>query len=445
MTLSATPSYRKIWIVSYPIILSLLAQNIIGVVDTAFLGRVGEIELGASAIGGLFYHAIFMLGFGFGTGAQILMARRNGEKKFLQVGKIFNHTIYIFMVFSALIVAIIYWLAPDILGSIMSSREVFDASVSYLNYRVWGILFAFTNVAFRAYYVAITKTRLLGWSAGIMAVVNILLDYALIFGNWGFPEMGIEGAALASVIAEGISALFFVIASLLDGANRKYSIFTFPKFDTDIVLRTWNISVFIMLQHFASLGGWFIFFLLIEQTGETPLAISNIIRSLYMLLMIHVWSFSASVNSMVSNAIGEGNSDSVFPIIQKFNKLSLLITAMIIAVSLLIPETLLRIYTNDTDLIHNAVPVLYVVLFALIPLSLSINWFSGVSGTANTQVALLIEVITISVYLAYVFLIALVAEASLPVIWMSEYVYLITIGLLSWLYLKFGKWRERRI
>jgi len=442
---SATPSYRKIWIVSYPIILSLLAQNIIGVVDTAFLGRVGEIELGASAIGGLFYHAIFMLGFGFGTGAQILMARRNGEKNFLQVGKIFDHTIYIFLVFSALIVAIIFWLAPGILGAIMSSREIFEASVNYLNYRVWGILFAFTNVAFRAYYVAITKTGLLGWSAGIMAVVNILLDYALIFGNWGFPEMGIEGAALASVIAEGVSAAFFIIASLLNGNNRKYRIFTFPKFDAGIISRTWNISVFIMLQHFASLGGWFVFFLVIEQTGETPLAISNIIRSLYMLLMIHVWSFSASVNSMVSNAIGEGHPGSVFPVIQKFNRLSLAITMMIIAVSVFMPETLLRIYTNDPELIQNGVPVLYVVLLALIPMSVSINWFSGVSGTASTQMALLIEVTTIVIYLAYVFLVTLVAEASLTVIWMSEFVYLITLGLFSWLFLKFGKWRERRI
>lgn len=443
--MNSIPSYRKIWIISYPIILSLLAQNVIGVVDTAFLGRVGEVELGASAIGGLFYHAIFMLGFGFGTGAQILMARRNGEKNFLQVGKIFDHTIYIFLVFSALIVAGIIWFAPDILGSIMSSREVFEASVSYLNYRVWGILFAFANVAFRAYYVAITKTGLLGWSAGIMAVVNILLDYALIFGHWGFPEMGIEGAALASVISEGVSALFFVVTSVLIGSNRKYRIFTFPKFDTGIISRTWNISVFIMLQHFASLGGWFIFFLVIEQTGETPLAISNIVRSLYMLLMIHVWSFSASVNSMVSNAIGEGNPDYVFPVIQKFNKLSLLITMAIIAVSVFFPETLLRIYTNDQELIRSAVPVLYVVLFALIPMSLSINWFSGVSGTASTRVALIIEIVTIVIYLSYVFFITLIAEASLTVIWMSEYVYVSTLGMLSYLYLKFGRWRERKI
>lgn len=443
--MTTTPSYRKIWIVSYPIILSLLAQNIIGVVDTAFLGRVGEVELGASAIGGLFYHAIFMLGFGFGTGAQILMARRNGERNYTQVGKIFDHTIYIFAFVSALIVVAIYELAPSILGAIMSSREVFDASIDYLNYRVWGILFAFTNVAFRAYYVAVTRTNLLGWSAGIMAVVNIVLDYALIFGNWGFPEMGIEGAALASVISEGVSAAFFIIASRMDTFNLRYHIFRFPKFDRAIISRTWNISVFIMLQNFASLSGWFIFFLAIEQIGEAPLAISNIIRSIYMLLMIHVWSFSASLNSMVSNAIGEGNSGSVFPMINKFNRMSLLISLVIIAAVVFIPETLIRIYTPDTALIDGAMQPLYVVIFALIPLSVSINWFSGVSGTANTKMALLIEISTISIYLGYVYLVTIVLKASLPVIWMSEWVYMITLGIFSWLYMKYGKWRDRKV
>jgi putative MATE family efflux protein len=439
------PSYRKIWIISYPIILSLLAQNIIGVVDTAFLGRVGEVELGASAIGGLFYHAIFMLGFGFGTGAQILIARRKGEGHLTQIGKIFDHTMYIFAAFSMIIIVFTLWLSPKFLGYFMSSQAVFHASVRYLDYRIWGILFAFTNVAFRAYYVGITHTGLLGWSAAIMAIINILLDYTLIFGNWGFPEMGIEGAALASVIAEGVSAAFFILLTLTNPNNQKYHIFRLPRFNKEIIRRTWNISVFIMLQNFVSLSAWFMFFMVIEQTGERPLAISNIIRSLYLLLMIHIWSFSASVNSLVSNVIGEGNSNYVFPIIKKVNLMGMSISLGIIAISLLIPETLLKLYTNDQGLIQDALPVLYVVIFALIPLAVSINWFSGVSGTANTKVALLIEVSTILIYLAYVFITILVMDASLPVVWISEYVYVSTLGLFSFLYLKFGKWRGRKI
>jgi len=443
--METTPSYRKIWNISYPIILSLLAQNIITVIDTAFLGRVGEVELGASAIGGLFYFAIFMLGFGFGTGAQILMARRNGEKDYPAIGRIFDHTMYIFVAMSFILIGLILWFSPIFLGLFVSSKEIYHASIEYLDYRMWGILFAFTNVAFRAFFVGITKTKLLGYSAAIMAVVNIGLDYLLIFGHYGFPEMGIAGAALASVIAEGVSALFFIAAASYHHFSKKYHIFKLPKFNKEIIVQTWHISVFIMLQNFVSIAGWFLFFLIIEQTGERPLAISNIVRSLYMLLMIHIWSFSASVNTLVSNTIGEGRPGQVIPIISKVNKLSLMISIGVMAISLSFPEFLIRIYTDDAGLIEDALPVLYVVTGALLPLSMSINWFSGVSGTANTKVALLIEVSTIILYMAYVFVMTFTFNTSLAVIWTSEYVYIITLGLFSYLYLKFGNWKEKKV
>ena len=79
---------KQIWNVSYPIFLSLLAQNVINVTDTAFLGRVGEIELGASAMGGLYYICAFTIAFGFSTGSQIIMARRNGERNYKEVGPV---------------------------------------------------------------------------------------------------------------------------------------------------------------------------------------------------------------------------------------------------------------------------------------------------------------------------------------------------------------------
>ena len=67
-------SNRHIWQITYPILISLLMENMIGLTDTAFLGRVGEVELGASALAGVYYMAIFMLGFGFSIGVQILIA-----------------------------------------------------------------------------------------------------------------------------------------------------------------------------------------------------------------------------------------------------------------------------------------------------------------------------------------------------------------------------------
>ena len=89
-----TFTYAQIWtIASTPFFISTLMEQLIGMTDAAFLGRVGEIELGASALGGIFYIAVFMLGFGFSIGAQILMARRNGEGNYERIGTIFYHSL----------------------------------------------------------------------------------------------------------------------------------------------------------------------------------------------------------------------------------------------------------------------------------------------------------------------------------------------------------------
>ena len=87
-------SYKNIWTVAYPILISLVMEQMLGMTDTAFLGRVGEIELGASAIAGVYYMVLHMIGFGFSIGAQIIIARRNGEKEYKETGNVFYHGIF---------------------------------------------------------------------------------------------------------------------------------------------------------------------------------------------------------------------------------------------------------------------------------------------------------------------------------------------------------------
>ena len=86
-------TYKDIWLIAYPILISLIMEQMIGITDTAFLGHVGEIELGASAIAGVYYLAIFMIGFGFTVGSQILIARRNGEGNYRAIGNIYHQEI----------------------------------------------------------------------------------------------------------------------------------------------------------------------------------------------------------------------------------------------------------------------------------------------------------------------------------------------------------------
>ena len=110
---------REIWKVAYPILISLIMEQLIGMTDTAFMGRVGEVELGASAIAGVYYLAIFMLGFGFSIGSQILIARRNGEGNFRMIGPIFYQGIYFLLVMALVMFTLSRLFSPWILSHVV--------------------------------------------------------------------------------------------------------------------------------------------------------------------------------------------------------------------------------------------------------------------------------------------------------------------------------------
>lgn len=439
------PTYNHIWKISLPIILSLVAQNVVNVTDTAFLGRVGEVELGASAIAGLFYISIFMLGFGFGIGGQILIARRNGERNYSDIGRITDNSLYFLLGLGLLLFVIVKFFSPAILRPLISSDDVYRASIDFLQFRIYGIFFAFGNVLLRAFFIGTTSTRVLTYNALIMAGANVFLDYALIFGNFGFPQMGIKGAALASSISEAISAIFFFSYTFYMVDLKKYNLLRFARFEWKVVKTTLDISFSVMLQYFLSLAGWFVFFMIIEKMGERALAISNIVRSAYIVLMIPVFAFGSITNSLVSNLIGEGKSDFVIPVIKKVAILNFALIGGVVLISAFIPRTLISIYTSDPELISQTVPTFYVVMSALVMFSFANILFNGVSGTANTATALWIELATIVVYLNVAWFLAVKLKLSIELVWTSEYIYFSVMSILSYLYLKSGRWRRKII
>lgn len=438
-------SYRTIWKISFPIFLSLLAQNIIIVVDTAFLGRVGEVELGASAIGGLFYICMFIVGFGFATGTQILIGRRNGEGKHKEIGAYFDHSLYFLISIGILIIGFSKLFSDPILKSVLASENIYLYSKKFLDIRIWGLIFAFINMAFRAFFIGITNTRYLTYSAVIMAIVNIVLDYAFIFGHWGFPEMGIEGAALASVLAEFTSVLFFIGLAIFKIDRKKFNMFHFPGIDFSLIKKILDVAFFVMMQFLVSIVAWFIFFMIMEQTGERPLAVSNIIRSLYMIFTIPIFSLGSATNTIVSNTMGENKPLAVLPVIFRMSIISLLSILVLIVLGFTFSSQIISFYTTDASLIAATLKSFYVTLGVLVIFSMAIVVLNGVAGTANTQASLFIEIVAVVIYLITAYILAIVFEFPTHIVWCSEYLYFFILGSLSVLYLKSGKWKNKSI
>lgn len=438
-------SYRDIWLIAYPILLSSLVEQLIGMTDTAFLGRVGEVELGASALGGIFFIAVFMLILGFCVGAQILMGRRNGEGNYKDIGVVFYHSLGFLTLLSVLLLVLTKLFAPMLLRVLISSDAVFEASMVYLDWRMWGVFFSMVACLFRAFYVATTQTSVLKFNSVVMVAANILFNYLLIFGHWGFPKMGIAGAAIDSALASLCSMLFFWVYTRYKVDYTKYALHVLPRFKFRLLGKMLSVSLWMMVQNFLSLTTWFLFFVVIEHLGTRELAVTNVIRTISSFTYMSLLAFASTASTLTSNLIGAGQSSSVRPMIWRSIRLSCFLLIPVWAFIALFPEWVLGVFTNDAAIVAEGVAplrMLGVSYFFQIP---GLIYFQSVSGTGNTRTALSIEIISLFLYCLFIYVAVWEMRGNLTVAWASEVVYAAPMMIFSVLYLRFGNWRKKQL
>ena len=421
-----------------------MAQTIINFTDTAFLGHLGVIALGASMLAGLFYYVFTTVAAGFAIGIQIIVARRFGEKNYGRIGVIFEHGSLFVLLLGLILFSVLYFFSDRLLLWLIDSPNIYEASLDYIKYRQFGILFVCFNFLYRALYVGISSTKVITYSTVVMAVVNIVLDYCLIFGNCGFPQMGIGGAALASLCAEISAFIFFTLYSYITLKKRDFGMFKIHRPETELMGRILKISTPTMIQKLFSFSVWFIFFVLIEKMGETATGISSITRSVYMILITPCFAFSTTTNTLVSRIIGEGVPDMIFPTINKVLKNCMLCTIPILLVVAIFPMQIVGIYTNDLDFAKLVIPSILVICSGTIFQGIGNAYFDAVSGTGNTSAALYLETAILVIYIFFILMMTRLTT-RVELVWTAEILYGALLGILCCLNMKFAKWDKKRI
>ena len=200
-----------------------------------------------------------------------------------------------------------------------------------------------------------------------------------------------------------------------------------------------------MVQKLLSFGTWFIFFTFVEHMGEGPIAESGIIRSVYMLIMIPVFAFGATANTLTSRLIGEGKQQEVMPTLFKTIGQGLVTILPVLICCLLLPQTVLSIYTNDTSLITASIPSLFVICGAAVAMGIGVPFFEAVSGTGNTIYALILETGVLIVYTFSIWFFASYIGTHVALVWTSEITYGLLIGIVSYFYIRYSAWHKKRI
>ena len=200
-----------------------------------------------------------------------------------------------------------------------------------------------------------------------------------------------------------------------------------------------------MLQPFLSISVWFFFFLAVEHLGERSLAVVNLARTLSSVPFLVTHACATTASSLVSNLIGEGKINLTFRLVRKITISGICtVTPMLLFIAIF-PELVLKIYTNNSELIADSINVIYVMCVASFIQIPAFILFNVVSGTGAVKMTVFIESVTLAIYTFFVYLIIIRMQSTPAISWTVEIIYQATSIFLCLLYLKFGNWRQKRI
>ena len=433
---------KQILSIALPLTFAILVPQINMLTNSIFLGHLSIEALGNAGITGVFYLIFAVAGHGLNSGMQSVFSRHAGSDDTKAFKIILSQGVRISIQYACIGILITWLVAPFILHAVADPRA-YPQEISFLKIRILGLPFLYLFQMGNAFLVSSLNSRYLIFGFIAETVVNVILDYLLIFGHAGFPAMGFNGAAVASVIAEftGFVVVLFVLHKT--GLKKQYGLLQNFKFHRSTSKEIIRIATPLIFQFVISVTTWLTFFFLIEaRHDETAKAISNTMRNIFGFIGVFVWAFSATCNNMVSNLMGQKKQYKVVEAINKIMIWSIGACLFMCAAINIFPVPFFALFGQDESFIAQGIPVLRMVSAGLMIMSIANIWLNGVTGIGKTTINLVIEIIAIVIYLVYTWIFMKVNYISLSMAWSNELVYWSCIFLMSFGYIKSGAWKK---
>ena len=286
---------QRILGLALPIIGGMVSQNLLNIVDTAMVGFLGDSALAAVGLGGFVVFACQALILGISTGVQSTAARKKGEGRTDRAAAILNTAILLVILVAPIFSLFLIQIAPIVFPYLNSDASVIGRGVPYLEWRLGAIIFVGINFAFRGYWNALDMSRVYMTTLIMMHACNIVLNYVLIFGNFGAPAYGVTGAGMASAISMAFgTAIYFVLGCkyvAMDGFLKRVA----TRQETSSLIR---ISLPAGLQQLFFSAGMVVMFWIIGKIGTPELAAAKVTVVLMTTLGIPMWLVPDLVSSI---------------------------------------------------------------------------------------------------------------------------------------------------
>lgn len=421
---------RKILALAVPVFFGMISYTAIMVADTAMVGKLGEVALAAVGFGGMVYFAIFAFLMGGSMAVQILVARRFGEKNERGVGLTLINSVYVSFGIGLILSYFGYLYSNQIMSWIGDEPAVIETAGIYLSYRFLGTVIFFVSFALRGFFDGIGLVQVGMIASIIAAVTNIFFNWLLIFGNWGFPAMGVQGAALASSLSS-LPSLFVVFFYFF-----RKDVIRFFKYN--IYQPSWEIvrelcvvgfapAVEGTLVNFAFTG----FYKIAGMISTTTLASASVVLTCLSLSFMPGFSFGIAATTILGQSMGQGKKILAYEGTMRSATYSALVMGSMGLFFITCGPWLISFFTDVPAVMKEAYPALVIV--SLIQVG---DAYHMVVGSALRSAGMMYWVMV--VYLVVSFLIMLPLAYSLGIllklgtigIWIAFFIWILLLATL---------------
>jgi len=345
--MSTTAHMRAIAVLGLPLIGGHLAQVAIGMTDTVMLGWYGVEALAAVSLSSMYFFVIFIFGCGFAWAVMPMVAGYHAQGDETSIRRATRMGLWLSFGFSLLVMPLLIFSAP-ILRAMGQEETVVRLGSQYLAVMGWGIIPALFVMVLKSYLAAIERTQVVLWITVLAAVVNALVNYALIFGNWGAPELGVVGAAIASLSTQIVSLIGVVLYVRIfvphhDLFRRLWVV------DRDMLGQVFRLGWPISITSVSETGLFAASSVMMGWLGTIPLAANGIAMQLASLtFMVHL-GLSNAATVRAGNAFGRSDAAHLARGAWIVTCMSLGFSIVTVAVFVTFPEALIGIFILEDD------------------------------------------------------------------------------------------------
>jgi len=431
--------YKKILQVALPAIAGLSTQMVVSLVDTAMVGRIDDATyaLAAMGIGVLATWALISFFSSLATGIHVVVARKFGEGDYISCGVTLNNSLLLAVLIGAVVAMVGVFFSYPIAHLFATDELVGNYASEYLYYRFMGIPFFLISVSFRGFFFGISKTKIFMFSGVITNLLNIIFNYLFIYGEFGFPKMGLAGAGLGSTLATTFDGFFYIAIIMLPSYRRRFQNLKHLVLNKNIISAILKISLPVSFQNVFILIGFLSFVSITGLIGTLEQAATQAIISTLFISFLPCFGFGIAVQTLVGNNLGAKKF--LLAKIYGFEtaKIATIYTIILGFIFTIIPQYVLLIITNDQTIIDTAVPSLRVAGFAQIFYAVGVVLANALQAAGRSFYVMKAEVITnLVIFVPLAYFLGVYLELGLMWAWMALPVYIIIYSLV--IYLKFN-------